>query len=68
MNSTTTGVSLRRKLQFSGGLIIAGLLLEAICVTLKGALPFVAFVTFGGLLLAAGVVLYLWSLASLKAE
>lgn len=53
---------LERRLQLAGILIILGLLVEA--VSLPGIRPiaFLVFVGVGGLLLGAGVLLYLYSL------
>jgi hypothetical protein len=51
-----------RPLQVSGVLIILGLLVEALCLAWRGPLAFLVFLGVGGLLLFAGIVLFLISL------
>jgi len=53
-----------RRLQFSGVLIILGLLVEALCLAWRGPLAFLVSLGLGGLLLFAGMVLFLFSLVS----
>jgi hypothetical protein len=53
-----------RRLQISGVLIILGLLVEALCLAWRGPLAFLVFLGLGGLLLFAGIVLFLFSLVS----
>lgn len=53
---------LERRLQAAGVLIILGLLVEAISLPGIRPVAFLAFVGVGGLLLGAGVLLYLYSL------
>jgi hypothetical protein len=53
-----------RRLQISGALIILGLLVEALCLAWRGPLAFLVFLGLGGLLLFAGIVLFLFSLVS----
>jgi hypothetical protein len=53
-----------RRLQISGVLIILGLLVEALCLAWRGPLAFMVFLCVGGLLLFAGIALYLISLVS----
>jgi hypothetical protein len=54
-----------RKLQLSGIILILGLLVEALCLLFgHGAIAFLIFAGLGGILLAAGFLLYLYSLAS----
>jgi hypothetical protein len=48
----------------SGALLIVGLIVEAICLLWARPLAFIVLVGVGGLLCAAGVVLYLFSLVS----
>lgn len=55
---------LERRLQFSGILVILGLLVEAACLFWTRPVAFVLFLTVGGLLLGLGIVLYLFSLVS----
>lgn len=58
---------LERRLQFAGGLLLSGLLVEAISVVWTRPIAFIVFVGLGGLLFAAGILLYLYSLVSIKA-
>jgi hypothetical protein len=58
---------LERRLQFAGCLLILGLLIEALSVLWNRPVAFVVFVSFGGLLFAAGILLYLYSLVSVPA-
>jgi hypothetical protein len=51
-----------RRLQISGMLIILGLLVEALCLAWRGPLAFLVFLGVGGLLLFAGIILFLISL------
>jgi hypothetical protein len=51
-----------RRLQVSGVLIILGLLVEALCLAWRGPLAFLVFLGVGGLLLFAGIILFLISL------
>ncbi|HEV2992630.1 MAG TPA: hypothetical protein VG759_29630 [Candidatus Angelobacter sp.] len=53
-----------KRLKLSGILIIAGLLVEGVSLLWNHPLSFVVFLGFGGLLLATGIVLYLWALVS----
>ena len=53
---------LERRLQLAGVLIILGLLVEAISLPGIRPVAFLVFVGVGGLLLGAGVLLYLYSL------
>lgn len=55
---------LERRLQFSGILLILGLLVEAVCLFWTRPLAFVLFLGVGGLLLGLGILLYLLSLVS----
>jgi hypothetical protein len=52
-----------RRLQLSGILVILGLLIEGLCLLWSRPIAFVVLVGFGGLLIAAGVLLFLYSLA-----
>ena len=53
---------LERRLRVSGTLIILGLMVEAICLLWSRPIAFVVFIGFGGTLLAAGILFYLYSL------
>jgi len=55
---------LEKRLQIAGTLLIAGLLIEALCMLWKSPLAFIFFVAIGGLLLGVGVAVYLVSLVS----
>ena len=56
---------IERRLQISGVLIILGLLVEALCLAWRGPVAFLVFLGLGGLLLFAGIVVYLYSLVSI---
>ena len=53
-----------RRLRIAGLLVLAGLFVEAITLLWSHHLAFVLFLGLGGLLIGAGVLLYLWSLVS----
>jgi len=55
---------LEKRLQISGTLLIIGLLIEVLCLLAAKPIAFVIFVAVGGLLLFAGVSLFLFSLVS----
>jgi hypothetical protein len=55
---------LARRLQFSGILLILGLLVEALCLFWTRPIAFVLFLGVGGLLLGLGVLLFLFALVS----
>jgi hypothetical protein len=55
---------LEKRLRLAGVLLIFGLLVEAICLLWARPLAFILLVCGGGLLCAAGIVVYLYSLAS----
>jgi hypothetical protein len=57
---------LERRLQLSGLLLIIGLLTEAVCLFRARPLSFLALVGIGGLFLFLGIVLYLFSIVSIK--
>jgi hypothetical protein len=61
---TTAMSKLEKRLQLAGALLIFGLLVEAICLLWARPLAFILLVCCGGLLCAAGIVVYLYSLAS----
>jgi hypothetical protein len=54
------------KLRLSGTLIALGLLVQAASLLWNHPLSFIAFVTIGGLLLAAGILVYLFILVSIS--
>lgn len=55
-----------KKLRTAGILIIIGLVVEAISLAWNNPLSFVAFLGIGGLFLALGILLYLWTLVSYR--
>lgn len=55
---------MERRLQFSGILLILGLLVEALCLLWTRPLAFVLFLGVGGLLLGLGILVFLFSLIS----
>jgi len=57
-----------RKLQLSGIILILGLLVEGLCLLGHGPVAFIVFAGLGGLLFAAGILLYLYSLVGGKVE
>jgi hypothetical protein len=57
---------LERRLQFSGILLILGLLVEALCLFWTRPIAFVLFLGVGGFLQGLGILLYLFSLISNK--
>ena len=59
MNHTS---DIHRPLQISGALVILGLLVEAVCLLWSRPIAFVIFAGLGGFLIAAGVLLFLYSL------
>lgn len=61
---TLSANPLERRLQISGVLIILGLLVEALCLAWRGPVAFLVFLGLAGLLLFAGIVLFLYSLVS----
>jgi hypothetical protein len=62
---TLSANPIERRLQFSAVLIILGLLVEALCLAWRGPLAFLVFLGLGGMLLFAGIVVYLYSLVSI---
>lgn len=58
----TVELRLYRRLRVSGGLIIAGLLVEFLSLLRIHPLAFLSFMFIGGGFLIAGIVLYLFSI------
>ena len=50
--------------QVAGVFIVLGLVIEALCLIWSTPIAFVIFVAIGGLLMFAGIVLFLFSLVS----
>jgi hypothetical protein len=63
MTGTQDGFIVKR-LRLAGGLIIAGLAVEAVSLSWNHPLSFMAFLGLGGLLLAAGILIYLVALVT----
>ena len=61
----TQGKSINKKLRISGGLIALGLLVQALSLLWNHPLSFIAYVTIGGLFMAGGIVLYLFTLVNI---
>jgi hypothetical protein len=57
---------MQRKLRLSGILLILGLVVEALSLCWNTASSFMSFVIVGGLLFLSGILLFLYSLVSLK--
>lgn len=55
---------MERRLQYSGILVILGLLVEALCLLWTRPIAFVVFLGAGGLFLGLGVIVYLFALVS----
>ena len=53
---------IEKRLRIAGGLLMIGLLIEAVCLLWAKPIAFVVFVVVGGLFLFAGLVIYLLSL------
>jgi hypothetical protein len=53
-----------RLLQYSGVLVILGLLVEVLCLLWTRPIAFVVFLGVGGLFLGLGVLVYLFALVS----
>ena len=62
----TQANSINARLRLSGGLIVLGLLVQALSLLWNHPLSFIAFVSLGGLLVAGGIVLYLFTLVSIS--
>ncbi len=59
---------LERKLQLSGIILILGLVVESLCLLGHGPIAFMFFVGLGGVLFAAGILVYLYSLVGANVE
>ncbi len=51
-----------RRIQLAGLLMVLGLLIQGICFLAKGPVAFMIFLLGGGACLAAGILVYLFSL------
>ena len=61
---TARANSMEKRIQVAGIILIAGLLIEALCLLWARPISFVILVAVGGLFLFAGVVVFLFSLVS----
>jgi hypothetical protein len=61
---TAAIVGLEKRLRLAGLLLIVGLLVEGVCLLWARPLAFILLVGVGGLLCAAGIAVYLYSLVS----
>ena len=57
-----TVYQLERRQQVAGVFIVLGLVIEELCLIWSTPIAFVIFVAIGGLLMFAGIVLFLYSL------
>ena len=62
------GDSMSRRLRISGILVMAGLMVEALCLMWSRPIAFVVLVGVGGALIGLGVVFFLYSLVSVAAH
>lgn len=60
----TISEKLTKRLQLSGALLAAGLITEVVSIYWAHPLAFVLFIVLGGTLVAAGALLYLYSIVS----
>jgi hypothetical protein len=61
---TASARPMEKRIQVAGIILIIGLIIEALCLLWARPISFVIFVAVGGLFLFAGVVVFLFSLAS----
>jgi RsiW-degrading membrane proteinase PrsW (M82 family) len=59
-----TGDSMSRRLRISGILVMAGLVVEALCLIWSRPIAFVVLACVGGALIGLGVLFFLYSLVS----
>ena len=57
-------INLERRLRIAGTLLVLGLLIELGSLLWSHPLAFILFIVVGGLLMAAGILVYLYSLVS----
>jgi len=58
------GIGIGRRLRQAGFLIALGLLVELLTLAWNSPSAFLVFLGLGGLLIFAGILIYLWSLVS----
>lgn len=56
--------SMAQRLRIAGTLIALGLIAELLTLAWNNPISFIVFLAIGGLLMFAGIVLYLWSVLS----
>jgi hypothetical protein len=56
--------AMEKRLQIAGSCLVPGLLIEALCLLSATPIAFVIFVAAGGLLIFAGLSIFLYSLVS----
>ena len=61
---THESIGLHRRLQLSGILVAAGLLIQMVTLYWAHPLAFVLFIVLGGTLITGGILLYLYAIAS----
>jgi len=61
-------INLERRLRLAGTLVVLGLLVEFVSLLKSHPLAFIVFLVVGGLLIAAGILIYLYSLVSRDGE
>ena len=67
--SVDSAKPLAHRLRLAGLLLVSGLLIEgATLFALERPLGFLAFATVGGLLILAGIVVFLWTIVSQERE
>ncbi|MFY9820121.1 MAG: hypothetical protein WAM82_01990 [Thermoanaerobaculia bacterium] len=64
MTTATASSPLLRRLRLSGLLVSLGLIVEAVTLFWSHPTAFLVFLGLGGLLVAAGVLLYLFAIAT----
>jgi hypothetical protein len=57
-------MNFERRLRIAGTLVLLGLLVELVSLLWSHPLAFIVFVVGGGLLIAAGILVYLYSVVS----
>ena len=64
MNLPSHAIKMGARLRIAGTLIFVGLLIESLTLTWNNPIAFLVFVGIGGLMMIAGIVVYLLSLIS----
>ena len=66
MNATDVNSAMNSKLQLSGILTMVGLAMETFSLFWNKPLSFLIFLSVGGLFILVGIVIYLYSVVSLR--